>query len=222
MSRNMIFAEDEYYHFYNRGVDKRIIFQDERDYERFLSLLFLSNSDKKFEFNKLGEREKWSFTKAIEIYDGEKIVQIGAYCLMTNHFHILIKVKSQEGASQFMHKLATGYTMYFNKKYHRTGSLFEGTFKSQHVNEDRYLKYLFSYIHLNPIGIIDCGWKKKEITDRKLALEFLNTYKYSSLKDYLNEQREESVILYRESFPQYDFSFENMIIEWLDYSLCEA
>jgi putative transposase len=215
----MIFAEGEYYHFYNRGVDKRIIFLDERDYERFLCLLLLSNSNKKFELNKLGERDTWSFSKAKEMYEGEEIVYIGAYCLMPNHFHILIKAKSQEEASEFMHKLATGYTMYFNKKYHRTGSLFEGTFKSQHVDEDRYLKYLFSYIHLNPVGIIDSGWKKKEITDNKRAVDFLNGYKYSSLKDFLNEEREESTILSREHFPQYDLSYQNMISEWLNYSV---
>ena len=215
--RNIKFAVGEYYHLYNRGVDKRPIFLDERDRERFLCLLFLSNSTKFFYISN-HYKDPWSFDISITEDRGEKLVSIGAWVLMPNHFHILIKEEVEVGISKFMHKLSVGYTKYFNKKYHRTGSLFEGTFKSQHADEDRYVKYLFSYIHLNPIGIIDGGWKKKEISDKELAVEFLSNYKYSSLKDYLNEMREESVILNKESFPQYNFTFENMIKEWLYYS----
>lgn len=109
--------------------------------------------------------------------------------------------------------------MYFNKKYDRTGALFEGRFKAQHVDEDEYLKYLFSYIHLNPIKLIDARWKENGIKDREGAKKYLKSYKYSSYLDYLGENREETKILSKESFPEYfkDTDFKDYINFWLDF-----
>ena len=89
-----------------------------------------------------------------EIDRGETLVDIGIYCLVPNHFHLLIKEKTENGISEFVKKVATGYSMYFNKKYERTGSLFEGPFKAKRIDTDEYLKYIFSYIHLNRKQII--------------------------------------------------------------------
>lgn len=222
-TRKVKFAEGEYYHIYNRGVDKRKIFLDERDCERFLTLLFLSNSKIRFEISK-NPNEDWSFEKCSVIDRGEKIISIGAFCLMPNHFHILVKEEVEGGVTRFMTKLQTGYAMYFNKKCHRTGSLFEGMFKSEHVDSDVYLKYLYAYIHLNPIGIIDKGWKEKKITDIKKVKDFLFSYDYSSLKDFLggepSQERLYTTILNKDAFPKYfetSAKFKDMLKEWMNF-----
>ena len=125
-----------------------------------------------------------------------------------------------------MKKLAAAYAYFFNKKYHRTGALFEGRFKAEHVDSDIYLKYLYAYIHLNPIGIIDKGWKEKKITDMKKAREFLFLYDYSSLKNFLGgaTSQEKGLghdgILDRSVFPEYfetSFKFKDMIDEWMNF-----
>jgi len=209
------FAEGEYYHRYNRGVDKRVIFLDENDRERFVSLLYLANNTKKIF---LHEMKEWSFDEVVDT-PREEVVSIGVWCLMPNHFHLLIREKTENGISFFMQKVLGGYAMYFNKKYHRTGSLFEGPFKAEHANEDRYLKYLYAYIHLNPIGIIDKGWKEKIIGNKSKAKDFLLNYQDSSLFDYLKlETRSREKILSKEDFPDYfktPKKFDEMITEWM-------
>jgi len=157
-TRDFSFSVDEYYHIYNRGTDKRIIFLDDDDKERFIKLLFIANGTEPFVF-----RDFPIGLPYVEIDRGEVFVAIGAYCLMPNHFHILVREKTEGGIVKFMSRVLTSYSSYFNKKYERTGRLFEGTFKAKHVDSDRYLKYLFAYIHLNPIKIIDKEWKKNGI-----------------------------------------------------------
>jgi putative transposase len=127
----------------------------------------------------------------------------------------------ENGVSLFMKKLLTSYSMYFNAKYHRKGSLFEGPFKAKHLDYDQYLKYQFTYVHLNPIGIIDNGWKDKKIIDSKKAKVFLDNYKYSSYLDYCGQSRPERSILNKGAFPEYFESaldFRDMIKEWTSFS----
>lgn len=148
------------------------------------------------------------------------LVDIGAYCLMPNHFHLLIREKTEGGITKFMSKLSTAYSMYFNNKHDRTGGLFEGRFKATHVDTDEYLKYLFSYIHLNPVKIIDPKWKEDGINDRNEAKQYLLDYTHSSYQDYLEIQRKESQIINKGAFPEYFSSyidFEQFIDEWLAY-----
>lgn len=214
MGRNLVFAENEYYHVYNRGVEKRKIFLDKNDYKRFVFLLLTANSDTPVHLS------NYQGLSLLEIPKGNSLVYIGAWCLMPNHFHILLKEKQKNGISIFMKKLLTGYSMYFNTKYHRKGTLFERPFKAKHLNTDNYLKYQYAYIHLNPIGIIDSGWKEKKIKNRKKALKFLNSYQYSSFYDYLGENRDEKSILTLEAFPKYFevfADFEKMIEEWINF-----
>ena len=208
-------VEGEYYHIYNRGNSKQKIFHDKEDYLRFISLLYISNSSESFNFYDLGRNTNFN------VYEIERInplVDIGAYCLMPNHFHILITEKIENGISKFMQKLGTAYSMYYNKKYKRTGGLFEGKFKSQHADTDRHLKYLFSYIHLNPIKLIQKDWKEEGIKNKKEAVNYLNGYLYSSYLDFIEEKRIQSKILNVESFPKYfpnKTSFVEEILEWL-------
>src|SRR3989338_4282109 len=172
--RKQIFAPGEYYHLYNRGTEKRIIFLDRKDHEHFLHLMYICNTVRSIELRKIGE----NFDR------GETIVDIGAYCLMSNHFHILVHEKIEGGISKYMLKLMTSYSMYFNKKYERTGKLYEGVFKSTHANSDRYLKYLYSYIHLNPGKLIDKNCKENKNRNIEKLLKYVFDYKYSSLKEY--------------------------------------
>ena len=215
MSRNIIFIPNEYYHCYCRGTEKRKVFLSKTDYQRFIHLLFVCNSKKIIH---LSDHKKKSFAEIFEIEREETLVEIGAYCLMPNHFHILLKEREDGNISLFMQKLMTAYTMYFNKKYERTGSLFESKFRAQHANENIYLKYLFSYIHLNPVKLIQKDWKENGIKNKNQTKKFLSQYEYSSYLDYMEEKRAQEIILNKKAFPEY-FSnkkeFEEEIFDWI-------
>ncbi|MEK7116549.1 MAG: transposase [Patescibacteria group bacterium] len=211
----------EYYHIYNRGNTKQNIFTDDKDRDRFAKLLYLCNSLENIKFKEYIVDRKidaWDFDK------GEPIVSIGAWVLMPNHFHIYITPNKESAIenqiSFFIKKLCTAYSMYFNKKHKRTGKLFEGHFKSAHIDSDRYAKYIFSYIHLNPIKLIDPLWKDGGLQHIKNATVFLDKYKWSSYQDYRNKKRSEIKIISPENFPDYFSSrkiFDKEIFEWLTY-----
>ena len=186
------FATSEYYHLYNRGNSKMEIYHDEQDYLYFKNLLSIMNMEQRF---------KTRFAKSKNSVD-EKLVSIGAYCLMPNHFHILVKQEKDNGISLFMQKVSTAYVMYYNKKYTRTGSLFEGKFKSKYAGIDTYLKYLFSYIHLNPLKLVNQDWKTllKLGQGRQGGYDFVTKYPYSSVNEYLHTQYE---LVEKGSFPDY-------------------
>jgi len=217
------FAVGEFYHLYNRGNSKQRIFLNDYDRERFAKLLFLCNSTTSIRFREdIVERkiEAWDFRR------GETIVSIGAWVLMPNHFHLYLTPAprshlGEEGISLFMRKLCTGYSMYFNKKYSRTGKLFEGAFKSVRMTQDPQAKYIFSYIHLNPVKLIDSSWREKGVKNRKRALEFLNRYKWSSYQDFIGKKRPEKKILSIKDFPAYFKNrkvFRSEIFDWLDFN----
>ncbi len=140
-SRNVIkeFAPDQYYHLYNRGVEKRDIFLDDQDYTVFLGLL-----KKYLERRTQGDDQKTSFTP---LDSGVKLL---AYCLMPNHFHLLLYQEDADGISKLIRRVMTGYVMYFNNRHQRVGGLFQGRYKASLVNKDAYLQHVSRYIHLNP------------------------------------------------------------------------
>lgn len=216
MQRKIEFSVGEYYHVYNRGVDKRSIFLSDADRLRFMTLLYLSNGTRPYVYRILKEqgRPLYKFAR------GDQRVSIGAYALMPNHFHILVRVQEEGGLSAFMEKLTTGYSMYFNKRNKRTGALFSGRFKAEHVDKDEYLKYLYAYIHLNPVKLIDPDWKENGIRDRDAAKTYLEKYRWSSYPDYLGCSREESAILDPSAFPEYftePGDFEAYVDDWLTF-----
>lgn len=216
--RKVNFVSGEYYHIYNRGNSKQKIFHDKQDYLRFISLLYISNMSDNFNFYNLSRSNNFDI---FQIERTDILVNIGAYCLMPNHFHILITENIKGGISKFMQKLSTSYSMYYNKKYERTGGLFEGKFKSQYIDTDRYLKYMFSYIHLNPVKLIQKDWKENGMINKLEALKFLEKYYYSSYLDYMEEERLQKGILGLESFPRYFLNknlFKKEIFEWLSFN----
>lgn len=217
MTRSLTFAPNEFYHIYNRGTEKRNIFSSHTDYDRFLALLYLANQSNAVHLQIQGRTLKELSGERT----GEPLIEIAAYCLMPNHFHLLVRELQEGGVSKFMQKLMTGYTMYFNKKHERSGSLFQGKFKATHVADDRYLRYLISYIHLNPVKLIEPKWKETGITDKARAEQYLETYTPSSYLDYLGKQRPEGIILTHEALPEYFSSstdFKIFVTEWLTYA----
>jgi len=223
--RKVNFIEGEYYHIYSRGNSKQKFFLDDKDRERFLKLLYLCNSKKRIDFsNDIMKRKinAWDFEK------GESIVNIGAWVLMPNHFHLYMTPKTEarlpsgNAITDFMHRVLTSYSKYFNAKYKRTGSLFEGKFKSVHMEKETQAKYLFSYIHLNPIKFIDPKWREQGIKNKKAALKFLNDYKWSSYSDYLGVIRQENKVINRIDFLNYfnsKNSFLEEIFDWIEIKL---
>lgn len=216
----------EFYHVYNRGNSRQKIFFNQEDYDRFTKLLFICNSVKQVSFrDDILEKkiDAWDFDR------GESIVSIGAWVLMPNHFHIYLTsynfpedrlLRGENNISIFMRKLCTAYSKYINTKYQRTGSLFEGRFKSVHVSDDIQAKYLFSYIHLNPIKLFQKNWKEEGVSNRTKALLFLDKYKWSSYCEYSLKDRIEKKLLDRKSFLNY-FStkedFQREIFEWFTF-----
>ncbi|OGM27951.1 hypothetical protein A2962_03460 [Candidatus Woesebacteria bacterium RIFCSPLOWO2_01_FULL_39_61] len=193
-----ISVENSFYHIYNRGVEKRIIFENEQDYRVFLHYLkeALSPPLKKEDLPKdkvhvqgvsfdRPKRQSKNLHNKIELI---------AYCLMSNHFHLLIKQVEKGSMETLMRSLLTRYSMYFNKKYKRVGTLFQGTYKASLIDNDRYLLHLTRYIHLNPIETTSdvsrwyssyanyLGIKKSNWLNPKLILSFFERAKIPELK----------------------------------------
>ena len=152
--RKIKFANDGYYHIYNRGVDKREIFCDEEDYLRFLKRMREFNSnlgDSQRDYIKRTVPEKKRFNLGYPRLNlfFSPLVEIVCYCLNPNHYHIILKQLADGGITQFMKKLGTGYTMFFNQKNNRSGSLFQGTFKAVEIKTNEQLLYVSGYINAN-------------------------------------------------------------------------
>jgi len=152
-------VENEIYHVYNRGVEKRNIFSDKQDYLRFIHGLFEFNDEEAttntlYYFNPdSAEIESKYIEKGGKVR--KLLVEILIFTLMPNHFHLLLKQKGKDGIVKFMQKLGTGYTMYFNKKYERVGSLFQGRFKACLISEESHFIHIPFYIHTNPIDLFN-------------------------------------------------------------------
>jgi len=187
-----VYVENGHYHIYNRGVEKRDIFLDDQDYRVFLHLL-------KYYLSPLGNTFKHplkNFTSSAVVrprplsnLEGE--VTLLTYCLMPNHFHLLIKQTPTEGMQNLMRRLTTTFSMYFNKRYDRVGHLFQGRYKAVLISNDSYLLHLSRYIHLNPIQLTGTvpvsypyssyqhylGLKKAEWVKPEFILKFFNKSK---------------------------------------------
>lgn len=159
----------ENYHVYNRGVDKRDIFSDKMDIRRFVESIN--------EFNQvdvigslINLRKSKKIQKGVKPLSGEPLVEIVAYCLNPNHFHFILKQSIDGGISKFMQKLQGGYTSYFNVKNSRSGSLFQGTFKAQHIGSENYFNKTLGYVNKN--------YQVHDIPEDKKELIFASDYEY--------------------------------------------
>ncbi|MCC6323619.1 transposase [Candidatus Nomurabacteria bacterium] len=217
MARLIPFTPGEYFHIYNRGTNKMEIFLDFSDYDRFQKLLYTANSKETSKYSGIKSQDilpVWSVER------GETLVDIGAYTTMPNHFHLLIRSKNEKDTALFLQRILGSYSKYFNVKNNRTGTLFQGRSKAKHIVGDKYLKYNYTYIHLNIVKLIQNNWKEVGLKDIERTKEYLKNYKYSSFLDYSGANRQEGKILNKEAFPKYfeaSESFEKEIKEFLNY-----
>ncbi len=169
------FAPHEIFHCFNRGVDKRTIFEDAQDYFYFLKLLRYFNTSE-VKGNLRSVQNKNPVNPPITIL---------TYSLLPNHFHLVLRCNEVEGGlSKFMQRVGGGYTMYFNQKYERSGSLFQGKFKAHHVDSDEYLKHIIAYVGYNNIV--------HNIDDKKLYRTSIN-YKDELIRGLASSFNEEKM-----------------------------
>lgn len=196
-NRNKIFIENGHYHIYNRGVEKRTIFQDREDYSRFLYLLkiYLSPPEEL--------RKEFPLLRANIVKNNlAEEIDLLAFCLMPNHFHLLIKQNAKNSMSKFMKQLLTSYSMYFNKRHQRIGPLFQDVYKAVIIETDEYLLHLSRYIHLNPTArgapLDEFEWSSYlyYINERKALW-----LKPNFIKDYFNDSKKG--FSYKEFVEQY-------------------
>ncbi len=213
MRKHGTFAEGEYYHIYNRGVEKRDITMDWKDSERFLQSLIEFNTIKP-----IGSIYQNSFQLSNSITKSDKkLVDIVAYCLNPNHYHLILIPLVEGGIEKFMQKFGIGYTRYFNEKYNRTGGLFQGKFKSSHIESNEYLLHVAAYVNLNDrvhqlssrsTKLVRSSWweylgkvdGKKEVCNKDIVLgQFKNNKEYEkSAKEslmYILENRYTEAVL---------------------------
>jgi len=172
-------VSENIYHIYNRGVEKRSLFMNSRDYARFIDDLIIFNDIKLVINPKLRIRD-------IKNGDHKRkpLVDILAFCLMPNHYHLLLRQRVDGGITEFMRKLGGGYVNYFNLKHQRVGTLFQGKFKSVLISDKSQFTYIPFYIHLNPLDLFTTDWRDKGVGDFKKAIDFLGNFKWSSHSDY--------------------------------------
>ncbi len=192
--------ENEIYHITIRGVEGRSVFVDENDKWRGVFSLYEFNTvesvtirEKRKEREKLKRQITTEMIERLQIDKRDKLVEILAFVFMPNHIHLLLRQLKPEGVSIFMQKFDSGYTVYFNNKYHRVGHLFQGRFKARHIDGDEYLKTVFTYINANPISIVEPGWKEKGVANKKITIDFLENYRWSSYLDYIGKKNFPSV-----------------------------
>lgn len=204
MLRKTALVEGETYHVFNRGAHKGKIFSNDDDYGRFLLLLHLCNGSEPIVMRDLLARNKGR--SSVELFKestDKSLVDVLAYCLMPNHFHLVLRQKSKDGITKFMNRIGTAYSMYFNTKYQHSGVLFQGRFKSVHIDSEPYFRYIFSYVHLNPIELVEPLWKEQGIQDRSKIKSFISGYTNSSFLDYSNKVRPQKEILALHDAPEF-------------------
>lgn len=171
------FVKGEFYHIYVHGIGNLEIFRDDRDYNRFLSLLFSSNAtnpiprlDRAVDLNLV-----WDILNG-KIKRREPLVDIACFCLMPTHFHLLLGEKGEGNISKYLHKILVSHSKYYNIKNERRGHLFESNFHSKHIDNNEYLLALSCYIHKNSKDLNP--WKDKE-----------SLYPWSSYQDFISQNR---------------------------------
>lgn len=172
-------APGEHYHIFNRGVNKQIIFHDTRDYFRFLFIILHFQSPKVFQnisrFVEEFIQSRALNSLALEVIE-KRTVELVSFCIMPNHFHLIVKELEEGGISTYMQRVLTAYSKYYNTKHEKSGHIFQGPYRAVHIGDDRQLLYLSTYIHRNPREI--SRWFNKE-----------DQYPWSSYQDCIRENR---------------------------------
>jgi len=188
-------VNNEIYHIVVRGTGDSLIFKNEDDYYRAIFSLYEFNTTVLIEIRKQREKRKTAKRSGGQTSADtrELLVEILAFWFMPNHIHLLLKQIRNNGITQFMQKLGTGYAAYFNKKYNRKGHLFQGRFRAVHIKNNEQLKTVFVYIHTNGVSLIEPKWKERGIKNPQKVIKFLESYKWSSYPDYIGKKNFPSV-----------------------------
>lgn len=181
--RKIVFANEEIYHVFNRGLDRKSTFANKRELDRAKNLIkFYRHREIPIRFSKLMQQPEDTRNKILEdLFKSDKLVDILSYCLMPNHFHFLLKQNSDKGISIFIANFTNAYTKYFNTKNERIGPLFQGIFKAVHIENDEQLMHVSRYIHLNPV------------VSNIIRADELNNYSWSSYPEYIGKSNDEIV-----------------------------
>ncbi len=196
--RREVFGVDNYVHVYNRGNRKIEIVRATADKWRFLQTLrFFNDSHSCLNILRGLSRLISDINQPRPVFESvfemgwppnwpekDPLVKILSYCLMPNHFHLLLKEIRKGGISKFMQKLGIGFTNYFNLKYQEVGKVFQGGYKAKLVNEEMYLKYLCVYIQVINVLELFPGGLKMALKNLKDAMKFVDDYPFSSHPDY--------------------------------------
>jgi putative transposase len=190
----------ELWHVLNRGVDGRDLFMDDRDRLRFIHDLYEFNDVLPADSN-TGYRFKSMdiVSPYIEKRKRERLVEIHGWCLMKNHYHLLLSELIEGGLSLFLRKLNVGYAKSFNEKYGRAGTLFQSRTKKILIENEAHFNHILHYIHLNPLDYLAGAeeWRERShsgITSAKEALDYLEGYRWSSYPDYVGKKNLPSIL----------------------------
>lgn len=177
--RKIVLATNEIYHVFNRGVEKRPIFLNHRNYLHFLKLVdYYRFKEPPFKFSHLKILSREEREKILkELQEHQKLVDIFAFCLLPNHIHFLLKQLVDGGISKFISNATNSYSRYFNIRNERIGHLFQGNFGASRIEDDEQLLHVSRYIHLNPV------------TSYLVGIDELENYRYSSYLEYLNKEK---------------------------------
>lgn len=193
--RKVQLVNGEFYHIVKRGTEEREIFLDDEDHFRFVNGLLVFNDKLPTPWQ---SRAFWHQRSPATLCRGGyqpkvPLVEIQAFALMPNHFHLLVRQLIENGIENFMQKIG-GFSHYFNKKYGRTGTLFQDRYKIIHIETQEQLKNNFVYIQTNPVALIEPDWKDWRVKDPQKAIKFLEEeYLWSSYWDYLGKKNFPSV-----------------------------
>ena len=207
----------ELWHVLNRGVDKRDIFLDDRDRIRFVHNLYAFNDAIPADPNFGYHFKSMDIVSPYIKHERKRLVDIHGWCLMKNHYHLLLSEMVEGGLSLFLRKLNVGYAKSFNEKYERVGTLFQGRTKKVLIERDAHFNYILHYIHLNPLDYLENAkeWRLRShgtIENSKKALAYLEQYRWSSYLDYVGKKNFPSLItktLYKDAFGNYSQSVED-------------
>ncbi|MEK7160143.1 MAG: transposase [Patescibacteria group bacterium] len=209
-NRKLVFQNGSLYHIFNRGIERRTVFQDIREFRRALELISFYNHKnipiRYSQFLQLSLEARDNTLKKLS--ESERLVDVLAFCLMPNHFHFLFRQKTDNGISTFISNFTNSFTKYFNTKCQRLGPLFEGVFKAVFVESDEQLIHLSRYIHLNPVA-------SSIVNNNQLV-----NYKWSSYSAYLSLSKDNKIILDREtvlSFFKNSKQYEKFVLDQADY-----
>lgn len=208
--RNITYSNGEIYHLFNHGVSQHPIFLDDTDRIRFLKGLMLFNSEENLPGGN-ALRKLWEDPQP----HGKPLVDILAYTLMDNHYHLVLEQLIENGIAKFMHRLSTGFTKYHNTKNETRGVIFESKYKAVHIQTDAQFIHISRYVHLNPYDYSNYSWREGIVNSPESVKKVLRAYPWSSYRHYLGLENNPIVkatrILNCFNGP---LDYENFVLNW--------